>query len=494
MVGPCASHERRWLTAALIGYAGAMIAGGIASMEVQCWGCPERNIVEPDPNPLTNTEHELVSCQACGEVIKIINAEHVITFEARLSDDARIFQAELAPRRVDGHEGPRGTAASHVLVKLAAPGTALLASEARILQRLQPGRTPRVVVHGRASDRSYLVMNDVGARTLEERDDGPTRPPDDLILQLDFLVSLADEIARIHGCGVRHRDIKPANIVVQEISPFTGVRGGAGRRPSLQGLLRYRAVPIDLGSAVDEQAGTRADWLEARGHHTCPFAPIEQISSERRWGHDFQEGPATDVHAVAAVALELLTGTAPFERRSQEARRAADTLGGLREERDREYSRVYYDSLMSTSELAALDQELRGHVSTAIIGLAVPDAVSDALTELLVRALSALPAARFSTMTALREALVDALALACGEEPCALAPSSALVGRIAIVEEWVRRGWLANSALFLINAALSGASTDLRLIAVADAFCEIRGSSRNACAELSTSVTNALAG
>ena len=105
---------------------------------------------------------------------------------------------------------------------------------------------------------------------------------------------LAEALAHAHRSLVVHRDLKPANVMV--------VRDPAGN-----------AVPrvIDFGVAKAFAAGDAAGGggtMTASPHPFTPaYAAPEQITQAR-------SGPWTDVHALALLLVELVTGAPPYGR------------------------------------------------------------------------------------------------------------------------------------------------------------------------------------
>lgn len=475
--------------------------------ELTCWDprCGRVNRIQRDPDPSATGEYWLTSCQYCGNgdtVLEIVNRRHVITCKSEILKTPNGII--LAARRRDRKAEPAaGASVFDGVVKVAARGSRLVESEARILERLQPGRTPRKIDYGIASGRPYLLMNRVGARTLEYRPEEPgtghVRPaepplPDHPILRLDLLLSLADELIRVHACGVWHRDIKPSNVCVQEVQPFaTVIGGGGGEAP--RGVGRFRAVPIDFGIAIDHEAGARQHRIDAGHHCTCPFAPMEQYATgskefadRRPWNESLAEGPATDVYAMTAVVLDFLLGTRPYASRLQRAHLDPDGKPSPQDDRK------YYESLASVASPAALTAELGAQVTAKVAALQLGEAAHAALVALLLRGLFPVPSGRFPTMQAFRDALFGVLCLAVADERSSpLTSGAAAVGRLAILEEWVRRGSLPTATLFAVCAAIAGGGADARRTDLVRAFGEVSDPSEGACQGLRDAVARAFA-
>lgn len=101
---------------------------------------------------------------------------------------------------------------------------------------------------------------------------------------LALLGPLADALDYLHGQGFVHGDVKPANVVVtQDAGP----------------------VLVDFGLARSAHGdGSRTQGLLAG---TPQYMAPEQV-----FGLPHEQGPAIDRYALAAMALEILTGHRPY--------------------------------------------------------------------------------------------------------------------------------------------------------------------------------------
>ncbi|MBI5276011.1 MAG: DUF4384 domain-containing protein [Burkholderiales bacterium] len=128
---------------------------------------------------------------------------------------------------------------------------------------------------------AYMVMQLVEGATLEQTVDGMASQPHEAWL-LKLLDAMTSALEIVHAEGIVHRDIKPANVMLL---------AGSGR-PLL----------LDFGAA--RQVIDRGDPVT--GMLTPGYAPIEQYPDS-----GMQQGPWTDIYALAATIHRLLVGTAP---------------------------------------------------------------------------------------------------------------------------------------------------------------------------------------
>jgi len=119
-------------------------------------------------------------------------------------------------------------------------------------------------------------------------------PPFELHEVLTLLEGSAAGLARAHAQGVAHRDIKPGNLFID-----TG-----GKEPQIKIL--------DFGIAkLDEPTGAVASEHAGAANSGASFTPM--YAAPEQWSTRFgPTGPRTDVHALALVCGELLSGRAPF--------------------------------------------------------------------------------------------------------------------------------------------------------------------------------------
>lgn len=154
-------------------------------------------------------------------------------------------------------------------------------AEGRTLAKFDHPAVVRVLSVFEANGTAYLVMRFERGRTL-----AALLKAQRTIAEADTLRVLdacAAGLEVVHAGGFIHRDIKPANIYLRE--------GGD-------------AVLIDFGSArlaLSEHTQTLTTIVSPG------YAPFEQYQSDGS-----QQGPWTDVYALAATAYRCVTGIAPM--------------------------------------------------------------------------------------------------------------------------------------------------------------------------------------
>ncbi|MBM3270106.1 MAG: PQQ-binding-like beta-propeller repeat protein [Candidatus Sericytochromatia bacterium] len=161
---------------------------------------------------------------------------------------------------------------------------ALFQQEARILATLAHPGIPRAAGFFSEGERDYLVEDFVAGRNLGTLCAERGALSEEEVLRV--LVSVLGTLEYLHGRTppIVHRDVKPDNLILSETGQVVLVDFGAVRLASRPGLLTVR----DGSTAVV---------------YTQGYAPPEQIL-----GH---AAPASDLFALGATALHLLTGKHP---------------------------------------------------------------------------------------------------------------------------------------------------------------------------------------
>jgi hypothetical protein len=162
----------------------------------------------------------------------------------------------------------------------------LFEREARILASLRHAGVPEIYRSFEAADAGgkvalYLVMELIDGPSLQTR--LASGPAFDEVELVDITLELLEVLDYLHGRAppVYHRDIKPANVVLR--------RSGT-------------PVLVDFG-------GVRDGWRPGAGGSTVTgtfgYMPPEQLLG--------QVSPASDLYALGATLLHLVTGREPSE-------------------------------------------------------------------------------------------------------------------------------------------------------------------------------------
>ena len=153
--------------------------------------------------------------------------------------------------------------------------------EARILSRFNHPSIVKIREYFEMNDTAYIVMEyEEGvdlAHYLKQRS-GPISQDEVLGIMMPILEGLKE----VHRHNYLHRDIKPGNIIV--------------RREKLPVLIDFGASKELLGDI-----GKSVTSILTEG-----YAPLEQYSTDVK-----QQGPFTDIYAVAAVIYRMITGVVP---------------------------------------------------------------------------------------------------------------------------------------------------------------------------------------
>ncbi len=186
--------------------------------------------------------------------------------------------------------------------------------EARTIAALAHPAIVRVIDYGSATlssgESPWMALDWIEGRTLEAdlegRPFGAGRSPREA---LDLLRPAFDALSCAHAAGIAHRDVKPANMILVRAR-----RGEPGLRVLDFGVAKVMEAGEQAGSG---QTATRTELSS----YSLYYASPEQLSHART-------GPWTDVHALALLLVELLTG--------QRAYRATDSVAIYSDILDRE--------------------------------------------------------------------------------------------------------------------------------------------------------------
>ncbi|MEO0618846.1 MAG: protein kinase, partial [Pseudomonadota bacterium] len=153
--------------------------------------------------------------------------------------------------------------------------------EAQTLARFDHANIVRVYRYFRANNTAYMVLKFEEGQSLRQWIDTLDAPPPQV--QVDaILTPVLDALELIHDHDFLHRDIAADNILLR--------RNGA-------------PVLIDFGSARGEVAN-QTKTLSALVKPG--YSPFEQYASNSK-----QQGPWTDIYALAATLYLVITGTRP---------------------------------------------------------------------------------------------------------------------------------------------------------------------------------------
>jgi serine/threonine protein kinase/Tfp pilus assembly protein PilF len=168
-----------------------------------------------------------------------------------------------------------------------------LAQEAQTASALNHPNICTIYEIGEAEGNSYIAMEYVDGRPLDQMIPPGGLPPEDV---LRFGGQIVEALEHAHERGVIHRDLKSANVVVTP----------AGRVKILDFGLAKRLVTEELGEAMRSQLSLTEEGVIAG---TLPYLAPESL----------QGNPAdarSDIWALGVVLYEMAAGRRPFEGRT----------------------------------------------------------------------------------------------------------------------------------------------------------------------------------
>ena len=204
-------------------------------------------------------------------------------------------------------------------------------AEARLLARFDHPSLVKVYRFWEANNTGYMAMPLYEGITLKEARRRMSGPPPHAWLQT-VLWSVLAGLKVLHDNNTLHRDVSPDNIFLQNIGP---------------------PVLLDLGAA-------RRAILDTSHKHTAVlkvnYAPIEQYADAK----DMQEGPWTDLYAVAAVVHGCVCNEPPLPATFRAVRDRMPPFAQVAQTAHIHFSQTYNDGFVQAVEHAlAIDPAQR---------------------------------------------------------------------------------------------------------------------------------------
>ena len=204
----------------------------------------------------------------------------------------------------------------------------------------------RVRDYFEANATAYIVMDYEEGESLDRLLSGHRTLSEAQLRRV--LLPIVDGLRAVHGAGFLHRDIKPSNVYV--------------RRSDESPVL------LDFGAAR-QALGRKSRSLTAVA--SAGYSPPEQYESEG------EQGPWTDIYALAALCYRAIGGDAPVEapkRQGRLLRGQPDPMPQLTEIKPEGYSRKLLEAMdwglrvIETQRPSSLDDWV-----AALEGAAVPE-------------------------------------------------------------------------------------------------------------------------
>jgi len=180
------------------------------------------------------------------------------------------------------------------------------AQEARLAASVDHPHLAAIYDVGEVDGRVFIVMEYVEGRSLRDVLQAGPLP---LRQALDRAIEAGDAIARVHERGVIHRDLKPENLLIADGGYVKVIDFGLAK---LADPLA-RSGLADAATVADDQVRT-ADGVVMG---TIGYMSPEQVRGETL-------DVRSDIFSFGAVLYEMVTGKAPFRRKS-----AAETIGAI---------------------------------------------------------------------------------------------------------------------------------------------------------------------
>ena len=195
--------------------------------------------------------------------------------------------------------------------------------EARVAASIDHPHIAAIYDIGEVDGRTYIAMEYVEGSSLREvLKAGPLK----LRQALDYAGQAADALGKVHGRGVVHRDLKPENLLIAKDGYLKIIDFGLAK---LMDPVAHSAL-ADAATVADAQVRTAEGVVMG----TMGYMSPEQVRGET-------VDARSDIFSFGAVLYEMVTGVAPFRKRScrrhdqRDSRR--DAGGAACRERDRRH-------------------------------------------------------------------------------------------------------------------------------------------------------------
>ena len=127
---------------------------------------------------------------------------------------------------------------------------------------------------------------------------------------LDLFARACEAVAYAHGKSVIHRDIKPENIMIGEHGEVLVMDWGIARRAGAPDSMQTPPI-LGAGPGTDATVARALAWSPLRTRPGAVLGTPAYMPPEQARGEVHRHGPATDVYALGALLLQILTGKPP---------------------------------------------------------------------------------------------------------------------------------------------------------------------------------------
>lgn len=192
-------------------------------------------------------------------------------------------------------------------------------AEARLLAKFDHPSLVKVYRFWEANNTAYMVMPLYSGMTLSEARSLMKAPPPEAWLRT-VLWSILQALHVLHQNDTLHRDISPDNIFLQDIGPPVLLDLGAARR------------------AINDKPHKLTAVLKVN------YAPIEQYAE----AEDLDQGPWTDLYALAAVVYSCLRNAPPLPATARVVRDTMPTVRSVAATVKEHFGLDYSDAFVRT--------------------------------------------------------------------------------------------------------------------------------------------------